>query len=395
MCAPSTQAVETNQVTDPYSVALTTELDPLGGRRPRRPGAGAAAVAHHAVAEAGAGGRLLDLRAARARLLDRRRDASRPSTAAPTSRSPTRAPAAQHLRELADAGLNTVHLLPTFDITSIEEVRADQAVPDCDLESFAPDSTEQQACVTAVAADDGFNWGYDPYHWMAPEGSYATAPEGGARVAEFRTMVGALHADGLRVVLDEVYNHTSASGQARHLGARQGRARVLPPAEPDHGRGRDQHLLPEHRHRARDGRQGDGRRDGAVGQAVQGRRLPVRPDGPPLEAEHARRPRGARQADPEEGRRRRQGRSTSTARAGTSARWRTTRGSSRPPRASSAAPASGPSPTGCATPSAAVARSTRTRASRASAPACSATRTATPAPTRPTSWRRGRRTPPT
>ena len=72
-----------------------------------------------------------------------------------------------------------------------------------------------------------------------------------------------------------------------------------------------------------------------------------------------------------------------------------TRGSSRPPRASSAARASGPSPTGCATPSAAVARSTRTRVCRASAPACSATRTATPARTRTTSWRRGRPTPPT
>src|SRR5450756_1597708 len=36
----------------------------------------------------------------------------------------------------------------------------------------------------------------------------------GARVAEFRTMVGALHSDGLQVVLDEVFNHTAASGQA-------------------------------------------------------------------------------------------------------------------------------------------------------------------------------------
>ena len=52
---------------------------------------------------------------------------------------------------------------------------------------------------------------------MAPEGSYAssaTAADGGTRVAEFRTMVGGLHRDGLRVVLDQVYNHTAASGQA-------------------------------------------------------------------------------------------------------------------------------------------------------------------------------------
>jgi pullulanase-type alpha-1,6-glucosidase len=124
----------------------------------------------------------------------------------------------RHLRELARAGLNTVHLLPTFDITSVPEARADQQAPGCDLASMAPDSERQQACVGAVAAKDGYNWGYDPYHWMAPEGSYAsgssgTAAAGTTRVAEFRTMVGALHADGLRVVLDQVFNHTSASGQ--------------------------------------------------------------------------------------------------------------------------------------------------------------------------------------
>jgi len=67
--------------------------------------------------------------------------------------------------------------------------------------------------VTAVAGSDGFNWGYDPWHWTAPEGSYAVDAHGGARIAEFRSMVGALHADGLQVVLDQVFNHTAASGQ--------------------------------------------------------------------------------------------------------------------------------------------------------------------------------------
>ncbi|MCC2312773.1 pullulanase-type alpha-1,6-glucosidase [Cellulomonas xiejunii] len=119
----------------------------------------------------------------------------------------------EHLRDLADAGLTTVHLLPTFDIASIEEDRAAQATPACDLASLPPDSTEQQACVTAVAGSDGFNWGYDPWHWTAPEGSYAVDAHGGARIAEFRSMVGALHADGLQVVLDQVFNHTAASGQ--------------------------------------------------------------------------------------------------------------------------------------------------------------------------------------
>ncbi len=117
------------------------------------------------------------------------------------------------LQQLADAGINTVHLLPTFDIATIEENRAAQATPACDLASFGPASPEQQACLEPIRDLDGFNWGYDPFHFQAPEGSYAVDPNGGARVAEFREMVGALHATGLQVVLDEVYNHTAASGQ--------------------------------------------------------------------------------------------------------------------------------------------------------------------------------------
>jgi len=118
----------------------------------------------------------------------------------------------KHLRTLKAAGLNTVHLLPTFDIASIPETG--QQTPACDLKALPADSDQQQACVTAVAAKDGFNWGYDPFHWLAPEGSYATQKDGLARVSEFRTMVGGLHKSGLRVVLDQVFNHTPAAGQA-------------------------------------------------------------------------------------------------------------------------------------------------------------------------------------
>lgn len=127
---------------------------------------------------------------------------------------------ARHLRRLAEAGLNTVHLLPTFDVTSIPEDPADQLEPDdvgcTDLPLLPPDSTAQQACLEAVRSRDGFNWGYDPWHWGVPEGSYATTPaaaDGGHRVAEFRTMVSALHRLGLRVVLDQVFNHTPGVGQ--------------------------------------------------------------------------------------------------------------------------------------------------------------------------------------
>ncbi|MGP9708448.1 pullulanase-type alpha-1,6-glucosidase [Brachybacterium sp. AOP24-D1-21] len=119
------------------------------------------------------------------------------------------------LGELAEAGVTTVHLLPTFDIATIEEDRAAQVQPDLPADA-GPSSTEQQAAVTAVADQDPYNWGYDPLHYMSPEGSYATTGHqiGGERTAEFRSMVGELHGMGLQVVLDQVYNHTAAHGQA-------------------------------------------------------------------------------------------------------------------------------------------------------------------------------------
>ncbi len=64
-----------------------------------------------------------------------------------------------------------------------------------------------------VADTDGFNWGYDPWHYTTPEGSYATDPDGPARTRQFREMVAGINAAGLRVVMDVVYNHTTAAGQ--------------------------------------------------------------------------------------------------------------------------------------------------------------------------------------
>ncbi len=120
----------------------------------------------------------------------------------------------RHLRDLATAGMTYVHLLPVFDIASIPENKADQQQPACDLPSLPADSDQQQACVGAVANNDGFNWGYDPYHYTTPEGSYASNPDGSTRVKEFRQMVEGLNDAGLRVVMDVVYNHTPSSGQA-------------------------------------------------------------------------------------------------------------------------------------------------------------------------------------
>jgi pullulanase len=119
-----------------------------------------------------------------------------------------------HLKQLQQAGLTFVHLLPAFDIASVIEPAAQRSEPTVPI---APrDSQNQQAAVGAARLTDSFNWGYDPFHYGLPEGSYSTNPDGATRILEFRDMVSALNQNGLRVVMDVVYNHTAASGQDDH-----------------------------------------------------------------------------------------------------------------------------------------------------------------------------------
>jgi pullulanase-type alpha-1,6-glucosidase len=119
-----------------------------------------------------------------------------------------------HLGALAASGLTHVHLLPVFDIATINEDKSAWQSPDPSiLATYPPDSDLQQAAVTATEDLDGFNWGYDPFHYTTPEGSYSTNPDGAARVVEFREMVKGLSGMGLRVVMDVVYNHTNSAGQ--------------------------------------------------------------------------------------------------------------------------------------------------------------------------------------
>ncbi|MCX2864720.1 DUF3372 domain-containing protein [Paucibacter sp. PLA-PC-4] len=116
----------------------------------------------------------------------------------------------RHLRALSEAGLTDVHLLPVFDIATVPETGC--ALPE--VPAAAPDSEVQQAAVMALAERDCFNWGYDPLHYSAPEGSYASdAMDGARRIIELRQMVQALSGAGLRVGMDVVYNHTAAAGQ--------------------------------------------------------------------------------------------------------------------------------------------------------------------------------------
>ncbi|MDO6445358.1 pullulanase-type alpha-1,6-glucosidase [Colwellia sp. 1_MG-2023] len=145
----------------------------------------------------------------------------------------------KHLKALKSAGINSIHLLPTFDIGTVnenseqvidlndpiskacqvtksdllcdEKIDADISIREY-LTQLPKSDGSRQAIVTAVKAVDNYNWGYDPFHYTVPEGSYAINPEGSARIREFRTMVQRLHNLGFRVIMDVVYNHTHQAG---------------------------------------------------------------------------------------------------------------------------------------------------------------------------------------
>jgi glycogen operon protein len=56
-------------------------------------------------------------------------------------------------------------------------------------------------------------WGYHPLSFFAPKAAYAVDPTAGAQLREFREMVKALHAAGIEVILDMVFNHTGEGNQ--------------------------------------------------------------------------------------------------------------------------------------------------------------------------------------
>jgi pullulanase len=210
---PSTGRVERNFVTDPYSLSLSrdsarSQIVDLDDRRlmpddwddlekPRLRGPQDITLYELHVRDFSAHDRSIP-----ARLRGTFR-----AFALPNSRG------MRHLRSLAEAGLTHVHLLPSFDFATVPEDRSQWLDPG-DLSAHPPDSDRQQAAVMAIRDQDGFNWGYDPWHYTVPDGSYSTSPDGSARIREFREMVQSLNQAGLRVVMDVVYNHTTAAGQS-------------------------------------------------------------------------------------------------------------------------------------------------------------------------------------
>ena len=99
----------------------------------------------------------------------------------------------RHLTALAQAGMTDVHLLPVFDFATVPETGCvSPKIPNA-----GADSELQQDLALKNQTQDCFNWGYDPAHFGAPEGSYASDAQNAAtRIIEFRAMVDALHQIG-------------------------------------------------------------------------------------------------------------------------------------------------------------------------------------------------------
>ncbi|WJG10391.1 pullulanase-type alpha-1,6-glucosidase [Aliiglaciecola sp. LCG003] len=238
---PATQKIETLLVTDPYSLGLSTNSVYSQVVDLNHVDTQPADWQQHKVPQVSAAEKLViyethirDFSAADQTLTD-------PAVAGKYAAfSQTHSASITHLKALKAAGLNTIHLLPSYDISTVDE-RTDRVIGLQDslqaicakvdltfcqqnydpaitlqqlLQSFATQSPDAQAVVEQIRALDGFNWGYDPYHYTVPEGSYALNPEGVSRIVEFRAMVQRLHQLGFRVIMDVVYNHTYAAGIA-------------------------------------------------------------------------------------------------------------------------------------------------------------------------------------
>lgn len=245
---PTTEKLETYQVTDPYSLSLSMnseysqvvdlnspELIPSGWdtlTSPRPQDNPAEFVIYE--------GHVRDFSA---------QDASTPADMRGKYEAFTQADSdpVTHLKALSESGMTHLHLLPVFDIATINEDPDKVADIDqpfsklCSLNAAVADDTDfgnycssadtiadvlsdMQALDSAdnpvvqrlngyVRDVDSFNWGYDPYHYTVPEGSYSSDADGMTRIKEFRDMVTAVKQDiGMNVIMDVVYNHTNESG---------------------------------------------------------------------------------------------------------------------------------------------------------------------------------------
>jgi isoamylase len=92
---------------------------------------------------------------------------------------------------LRDLGVNCVELMPVFEFDELDNPRDD---PENDI----------RRC--------NF-WGYNPIGFFAPKAAYAASGRYGMQADEFKNMVKKLHAAGIEVILDVVFNHTGEGNE--------------------------------------------------------------------------------------------------------------------------------------------------------------------------------------
>ncbi|EQC44017.1 pullulanase-type alpha-1,6-glucosidase [Bacteriovorax sp. Seq25_V] len=122
--------------------------------------------------------------------------------------------ARKHLAALAQSGITHIHFLPLNDFASVEEDKS--KIQNLDVsDEIVGASKDPQEKINETRFNDSYNWGYDPFHYLVPEGSYSTAPTGTSRMLELREMVLSLKKIGLKVIIDVVFNHTFSGGNDR------------------------------------------------------------------------------------------------------------------------------------------------------------------------------------
>ena len=99
---------------------------------------------------------------------------------------------AERLDYLKDLGVTHIQLLPVLSYYFVNEMQNGKR-----LDAYA-------------SSDSNYNWGYDPQNYFSLTGMYSENPnEPAKRIEEFKNLVAAIHAHGMGVILDVVYNHTA------------------------------------------------------------------------------------------------------------------------------------------------------------------------------------------
>lgn len=99
---------------------------------------------------------------------------------------------AEHLKDL---GITHVQILPMFEY------------------AVATKGTLNGSSVEFPTNDNAYNWGYNPYNYNTPESRYVQDMKDGTdAVSQMREMIAEFHKNGIAVIMDVVYNHTSGTG---------------------------------------------------------------------------------------------------------------------------------------------------------------------------------------